>query len=222
MYLHVTALIFLFAASALAAPKEDLIESLPSFGAPPTPQYSGYLDGTAGCDTVTNGPFCKIHYWFAQAEGDEADASNKPVILWLNGGPGSSSILGFLQENGPLLMNATGGLMENPWSWTKVANLFVIESPVGVGYSYCANQAKGQTCVNTDKFTASTARAALVDFFQNKFPELAQNDFFITGESYAGVYIPTLAKELLEFAPHINLVGLAVGGEQYRYVVLSY
>ena len=197
----------------LAAPKKDLVVSLPSFGPPPTIQYSGFLDGTKGCDTATNGAFCKLHYWFAQAEGD---ASNKPVILWLNGGPGSSSILGFLQENGPLLMNATGGLMENPWAWTKVANLFVLEAPVGVGYSYCANQLKGKTCVNTDKYTASTSRAALVDFFSNKFPELAQNDFFITGESYAGVYIPTLAKELLEHAPQINLVGLAVGGMSFR------
>jgi cathepsin A (carboxypeptidase C) len=101
--------------------------------------------------------------------------------------------------------------MENPWAWTKVSNLFVIESPVGVGYSYCENQNHGQVCRNTDKFTASTTRAALVDFFTNKFPELAKNDFFITGESYAGVYIPTLAKEIIKHAPDINLVGLAVG-----------
>lgn len=200
----------LLTGNVLAAPKEDLVASLPSFGKPPTQHYSGYVDGTDGCDTATNGAFCKLHYWFAQAEGD---ASNKPVILWSNGGPGSSSILGLLQENGPLLMNSTGGLMENPWAWTKVANLFVLESPVGVGYSYCANQLKGETCKNTDKFTASTTRAALLDFFRNKFPELAQNDFFITGESYAGVYIPTLAKEILEHAPEINLVGLAVGGK---------
>jgi len=207
--LRTTILIVLLTTCVWGAPEEDLVETLPSYGKPPTPQYSGYLDGTAGCDTATNGAFCKLHYWFAQAEGD---ASNKPVVNFQNGGPGSSSILGFLQENGPLLMNATGGLMENPWAWTKVANLLVIESPVGVGYSYCANQVKGKTCVNTDKYTASTMRVALVDFFSNKFPELAQNDFFITGESYAGVYIPTLAKEILEFAPEINLVGLAVGG----------
>jgi cathepsin A (carboxypeptidase C) len=107
-------------------------------------------------------------------------------------------------------MNSTGGLMDNPWAWSNVAHVFAIESPVGVGYSYCANQVKGEVCENTDKFTASTARAALVSFFE-KFPELADNDFFITGESYAGVYIPTLAKEIVEHAPHINLVGLAVG-----------
>ena len=100
--------------------------------------------------------------------------------------------------------------MENPWSWTKLANLFVIESPVGVGYSYCAKQLEGEVCQNTDKFTASTARAALQSFFA-KFPEFASNDFFISGESYAGVYIPTLSKEVLDNAPEINLVGITVG-----------
>ena len=89
--------------------------------------------------------------------------------------------MGFLTELGPLLINATGGLMYNPYSWTKVANVVALEAPVGVGYSYCANQKKGKTCENTDKFTASATRAAFVDFFTNKFPELAHNDFFITG-----------------------------------------
>lgn len=44
-----------------AAPEEDRISSLPNFGAPPTAQYSGYLDGTDGCDTSVNGDECKIH-----------------------------------------------------------------------------------------------------------------------------------------------------------------
>jgi serine carboxypeptidase-like clade 1 len=150
------------------------------YGVPPTPQFSGYLDGSAGCDTSVNGR-CYLHYWLALAE---EDPSEKPVVLWLNGGPGSSSLLGFVQELGPLLMNATGGLMENPWAWTKVANVFVLESPVGVGFSYCDKQTEGGTCVNTDKFTASTSRAGLQDFFQ-KFPELAKNEvgFFLSGNT---------------------------------------
>lgn len=201
------ALVFLsLIGDSVSAPEGDRVRELPLFGETPTPQYSGYLDGTDGCDTDTNGEFCRIHYWLAMSrKGPDA-----PVVLWLNGGPGSSSLLGFVQELGPLLINATGGLMQNPWSWTNVAHVFAIESPVGVGYSYCANQLKGQVCKNTDKFTASTARAAIVSFFE-KFPELAQNDFFITGESYAGVYIPTLAREIVDHAPQINLVGLAVG-----------
>ena len=104
-------------------------------------------------------------------------------MLWLNGGPGASSVAGMLSENGPLLINATGGLMVNPYSWTRIANLLVFEAPVGVGYSYCSSQANKGLCKNTDKLTASASRAALVDFY-SKFPELRGKDFFITGESY--------------------------------------
>lgn len=186
---------------------DDLVKELPDFGKTPTPHYSGYLDGTAGCDTKTNGDSCRIHYWMALAENNPSDA---PVVLWLNGGPGSSSILGFLQEEGPLMISAKGSLMKNPYSWTKYVNLLAIEAPIGVGYSYCSNQVNKKVCKNTDRYTASTSRAALVDLFATKFPEYKTNDFFIVGESYAGVYIPTLTKEILDHTD-INLKGIAVG-----------
>jgi cathepsin A (carboxypeptidase C) len=137
----------------------------------------------------------------------------RQIVLWLNGGPGSSSILGFLQEVGPLLINATGGLMDNPYSWTRAGvNLMALEAPVGVGYSYCSKQADGQVCKNTDDFTASASGAALEDFFLNKFPEFINNDLYITGESYAGVYIPTLSRFILEHTKIAsNLKAIAVG-----------
>ena len=175
-------------ASSLSAPSSDVVASLPSYGTPPTPQWSGYLDAGNG----TN-----LHYYLASAEGPAPFAS-KPLVLWLNGGPGSSSLLGMMQELGPLLMNATGGLMENPYAWTKLANVVALESPAGVGFSYCTkNGAATNECANTDKTTAADARRALVDFF-SKFPELVSAPFFITGESYGGVYVPTLAKEVLD------------------------
>lgn len=186
-----------------AAPEADAVHELPGWGRPPAPQWSGFLDASEA------EPGTMLHYWFAEAEVE--DPSKLPVVLWLNGGPGSSSILGMLQEQGPLLINATGGLMHNPYAWTKQANLLILESPAGVGYSYCAAMKAGGNCNNTDISTAKAARAALQDFFKTKFPELRGNDFFITGESYAGVYIPTLTYEVLEFAPEIKMTGIAVG-----------
>ena len=193
-------------AAASAAPLQDAVPTLPGFGTPPAPQYSGFLDATKADPEAG----VHLHYWFAETTSTDPNA---PVILWLNGGPGSSSVLGMLQENGPLIINATGGLMENPHGWTQKANLVILESPSGVGYSYCANSLKSpaEGCINTDNSTARAARVAMQDFFGTKFPELAKRDFFITGESYAGVYVPTLAREILDNAPEINLQGVAVG-----------
>lgn len=204
------ALITLLSSASHGAPFEDLVVSLPGFDeALPSPQFSGYLDASSGCDTETNGPLCQIHYWLALKE-DSNRPWDAPLLLWLNGGPGGTSIMGMLQENGPLLINATGGLHRNPYAWTKVANLLVLESPIGVGYSYCSRQAEqNKPCVNNDIDTATATRAALVDFF-TKFPELSDRPFYLTGESYAGVYIPTLAKELLDHAPQIQLKGIAL------------
>eukprot|EP00934_Nitzschia_sp_Nitz4_P007792 Nitzschia sp. Nitz4//scaffold84_size84139//2332//4211//NITZ4_005191-RA/size84139-augustus-gene-0.37-mRNA-1//1//CDS//3329559012//7782//frame0 len=190
----------------------DLIEELPGYGVPPTQHFSGFLNASEGCNLALNGPECNLHYWFALSE---SDPTKDPVVLWLNGGPGSSSLLGFLQEVGPLLINATGGLMDNPYAWTKHVNLLALEAPIGVGYSYCSRQLPPPhaqlPCVNTDRYTASASRAALADFFQRKFPKFSANRFYITGESYAGVYIPTLTKEILDNAPLINLRGIGVG-----------
>ena len=117
-----------------------------------------------------------------------------------------------------MLVNRTGGLTRNPWAWTRQANVFVLESPAGVGYSYCEAQKKGGACSNTDNSTAATSLAALERFFFEKFPALAANDFFVAGESYAGVYVPTLARAIVERNERISnnsqiipLAGVAVG-----------
>lgn len=188
---------------ARAAPAADWVETLPDYGTPPVPMYSGFLNATR----ADPGAAVHLHYWFAGASAPNPD--KLPLVLWLNGGPGSSSVLGMLEEWGPLIVNATGGLSENPYAWTQLANMLILESPSGVGYSYCAQSAT-TGCNNTDVSTARAARVAMQEFFLN-FPEFKSNEFFITGESYAGVYVPTLAKEILDHAPEINLKGIAVG-----------
>jgi cathepsin A (carboxypeptidase C) len=172
-------------------PPSDLVEFLPGYGVPPTPQYSGFLDASAA------EPGTHLHYWFARCARE--DWAKRPTVLWLNGGPGSSSVLGWLQEMGPLLVNRTGGLALNPWSWHEQANVFVLESPAGVGFSYCERQVSRRgACSNTDDSAAAAAAAALVVFFSEKFPKLRENAFYVAGESYAGVYVPTLARAILE------------------------
>lgn len=76
-----------------------------------------------------------LHYVLAQSQ---RDPKNDPLIVWFNGGPGCSSMLGFLQEHGPFKMeDEDTKFQKNDWSWNKEANMLYIESPAGVGYSYC-------------------------------------------------------------------------------------
>lgn len=67
----------------------------------------------------------------------ERDPMNDGLVLWLNGGPGCSSLIGMLYENGPFLFKGEDTqLSYNNYSWNKIANVIYLESPAGVGYSY--------------------------------------------------------------------------------------
>ncbi len=83
----------------------------------------------------------------------------------------------------------------NPYSWNLNANVLYLESPAGVGFSY------GKTADDLIANDTTTARDNLVAMrmFFDKFPQFRRNDFYISGESYAGIYIPTLAKAILDF-----------------------
>ena len=83
----------------------------------------------------------------------------------------------------------------NPYSWTKNANMLYLESPKGVGFSYCEGVKSSSACVNTDESTALDAYEFLVNFF-SFYPEFKSNRFLITGESYAGIYIPMLIDQV--------------------------
>ncbi|VDK68119.1 unnamed protein product, partial [Cylicostephanus goldi] len=70
-------------------------------------------------------------------ESELVDPATAPLLLWLNGGPGSSSLEGLFFENGPFRIGKDGfTVTSNPYSWNKFANVLYLESPVGVGYSY--------------------------------------------------------------------------------------
>lgn len=178
-----------------AAPSSDEIQSLPGLAKQPSfRQYSGYLRAS---DSK------KYHYWFVECQ---KNPSSSPLVLWLNGGPGCSSLDGLLTEHGPFLIQPDGVTLEyNPYSWNLIANMLYIESPAGVGFSYSTDK----YYATNDSEVAQSNYEALQDFF-SRFPEYKDNALFLTGESYAGIYIPTLAT-LVAQDPSMNLKGLAVG-----------
>jgi len=188
----------------------DEIKKLPGWDYDlPSKHYSGLID--VGNETGVPG---KLHYWFIQSE---SNAASDPVVLWFNGGPGSSSLIGCLTENGQMALNddsltnktqeGVPRLYYNPYSWSRYANVVYLESPKGVGFSFCDNP---HNCHNTDESTAIDAHEFLVNFFKG-FSEFANNDFYITGESYAGVYIPMLIDQIDKHNIITNFKGAAIG-----------
>lgn len=174
-----------FACSAIAQPSyPNEVLSLPGWEGPlPSRQFSGYL-------SLQNGK--QLHYHFVLAES--AVPTDEPVVLWLNGGPGCSSYIGFWTENGPLTMNGDGTLSLNEGRWSQVANVLYLESPVGVGFSYWPGQPLPWAANDTS--TAQDSTEALLAFYA-LCPQFSSNDLWITGESYAGVYVPMLAQAIL-------------------------
>lgn len=159
--------------------------------------YSGYLEAD---DQQPTNRFW--HYWFVESQSDPA---KDPLVLWLNGGPGCSSLLGLLTELGPFRVGTENKIVPNPHAWNHHANVIFLESPAGVGYSYAVN---GDIKADDDS-TAKQNHLALKSFLR-KFPQFAKRELYLTGESYAGVYLPTLAV-LVDADPEMNLAGVAIG-----------
>jgi len=168
----------------------------------------GIADMYAGYITV--GSNKNYFYWLVESANDP---STDPLILWLNGGPGCSSFAGLMSENGPFFPNPDGKLIAAPYSWNKFASVLYLESPAGVGFSYCTPQC-GRYDDNT---TASENYNFLLGFFA-KYPKFSNVDFYISGESYAGHYIPGIVYLIYQnlatnpnTAPQSNFKGFAAG-----------
>jgi cathepsin A (carboxypeptidase C) len=133
------------------------------------------------------------------------DPKNDPVVLWLNGGPGCSSLTGLFLELGPARVNAHQQLDFNPYSWNSNASVIFLDQPVNVGFSYSGSSVSDTLAAGKDVY-------ALLTLFFKQFPEYATQDFHIAGESYAGHYIPAFAHEILAHEKtNINLKSLMIG-----------
>ncbi|XP_077886826.1 putative serine carboxypeptidase CPVL isoform X2 [Ictidomys tridecemlineatus] len=101
-----------------------------------------------------------------------------PVVLWLQGGPGGSSMFGLFVEHGPYVITSNMTVLPRNFPWTTTLSMLYMDNPVGTGFSF-TNNSQGYA-VNEDD-VAHNLHSALVQFFQ-LFPEYETNDFYATGE----------------------------------------
>ncbi|GKT43464.1 putative serine carboxypeptidase [Colletotrichum spaethianum] len=163
----------------------------------------------------------KLFFWFFPST---ATQTPDEITIWLNGGPGCSSLSGLLTENGPFTWEAgTLAPVQNPYSWTNLTNMLWVEQPVGVGYS------QGIPNITDEVQLAAEFRGfykSFVDTFQTKNWKT-----YITGESYAGYYVPYIADGFISAndTDYFNLAGISIndpiiGDEtiQQQVVILPY
>ncbi|WOL09852.1 hypothetical protein Cni_G18605 [Canna indica] len=179
-------------------------------------RFPGLSDGVsvddlghhAGYYSLPHTHDARMFYFFFESRHSTKD----PVVIWLTGGPGCSSELAVFYENGPFTISNNMSLVWNQFGWDQASNLIYVDQPTGTGFSYSSDKRDirhDETGVSDD----------LYDFLQAFFAEhseLAKNDFYITGESYAGHYIPAFASRVHQGNKnkegiHINLKGFAIG-----------
>jgi carboxypeptidase C (cathepsin A) len=162
-------------------------------------ENAGFLNGTDDA---------RLFYWLFDSQ---SAPSTDPLVIWLQGGPGSSSLFGLFIENGPLKINPNNlTTTENPYSWNKKANLMFIDNPAGTGFSY------GRPPTTGDMLAADMLHA--LTHFYDIFPHMLKTKLFIFGESFAGHMIPQIATAIVatnaENGPNgikIPLAGIAMG-----------
>lgn len=183
-------------AVALAEVPSKVLEGIKS--------YAGYF-------TINEQYNSNLFFWYFPPLSN-ATTEDIPVIVWLQGGPGATSLYGLFTENGPVYVHKMKhGLRKRKYTWNINAHVIYIDNPVGTGWSFTENDAgyaKNETQVGEDLYNG------LMQFF-TLFPGLLKNPFFVTGESYGGKYVPALSFTIhvnnVDAATKINLQGLAIG-----------
>ncbi|KAJ2162685.1 hypothetical protein GGF46_000410 [Coemansia sp. RSA 552] len=187
--------------------------SSPTLCDPGVQQYSGYIDVA---------PDRHLFYWFFEARQPRRPKQQTPLILWLNGGPGCSSMSGLFGGVGPCTVDSSGnGTTINENSWNINANILFLDQPANTGYSY------GGRVTNT-RDAASDVVTFLRRFYL-QYPQYSLSQLHVTGESYAAHYVPAVAAQILSentnpWRRRLPLASIAVGNGlfdmalQYQYL----
>ncbi|KAI9688325.1 MAG: hypothetical protein M1820_010253 [Bogoriella megaspora] len=135
----------------------------------------------------SSGNSSELYFWFFPSSN--VNASDE-ITIWLNGGPGCSSLEGLLQENGPFIWQyGTLKPVQNPWTWQNLTNMVWVEQPVGTGFSQGTPTARSEEDV-AEQFLGFWKN--FIDTFG-----LQNRKTYVTGESYAGQYVPYIADAML-------------------------
>merc|ERR1711970_610147 len=167
--------------------------------------YSGFLT----VDAPNQG---NMFFWFFPAE---EDPENAPVVIWLQGGPGGSSMFGLLKLHGPIITtvdenNNLSGVAKNPNSWGRKHNMLYIDNPVGAGFSFSDSMPTTQEAVTDNLYEC-------LQQWYTLFPQYQSNPFYAFGESYAGKFVPSITKRIHEENASgnnvikINIAGMGIG-----------
>jgi carboxypeptidase C (cathepsin A) len=143
----------------------------------------------------------------AHKHGPTQEDSRIPLILWFQGGPGASSQYGAHTENGPIRITKSG-LKEFSSSWNIMGHTVFIDQPLGVGFSY---QDSSYPLVNTARIAADHLLNFLYNLYR-QWPALKKSPLYITGESFAGHYIPAFASKIVKNASFLNFTGINLEG----------
>ncbi|CAN8095346.1 unnamed protein product [Discula destructiva] len=130
----------------------------------------------------------QLYFWFFPSDNPSV---GKEITIWLNGGPGCSSLIGLLAENGKFLWQP--GQFEpvlNDWAWTKLTNVVWIDQPVSAGF------AQGTPTASSTEELAPQFMGFLKNFFDTF--DMAGSKIYLAGESYAGQYIPYFASAMVD------------------------
>lgn len=175
---------------------------------------SGYMD-IKGSKYDEKGDKHLFFWMFEKRPTDDEEVVEDdeiPFVVWLTGGPGCSSTLALLTENGPCSVNTDGASTSvNPYSWNEAAHVLWLDQPAGVGFSYGEDNDKNEDMVAEDAYYFLQA------FFQT-YPQYARKDpfLYIVGESYGGHYAPAIAHRVWQgntaFQQDGTTVQLPLGG----------
>ncbi|KJR84498.1 carboxypeptidase D [Sporothrix schenckii 1099-18] len=144
----------------------------------------------------------QLFFWFFPSTNPDA---SKEIVIWLNGGPGCSSLEGLLQENGPFTWQSGTYLpVKNNWAWNKLSHVVYIEQPVGTGFSV------GNVTATSEEDVA----AQFLGFWKNFVTTFSLQGYkvYVTGESYAGMYCPYIASAMVDAkdTTYYNISGVLI------------